>query len=463
MLGQMDFPHRIEYKDFSIDGRQVVLDVASCEFMDVRPVVLDILKLGSYLDRERLFKKLLRRYTRIEIDSGVRTLLDYRRKGVFLDKDKIHPFIPPSTRQVNLRLNIANDCNLRCRYCFADYMNSRGYMTKEVARKGVDFLLNYMGRARSATIMFYGGEPLLNPGVIKEVIGYAGLKFKRANKRIKFQLSTNGTLLTRDMVDLFSRVNSTIYLSIDGPPRFNDLHRPFKNGKGSYKKATSCIPYLLKSMPSRVELCSVTTGFSPTLLETYNYLSRLGFPVIKIDQSLYSPDPRFGIQRLDLQRYEREYRSLVKGYGEDLRRGKMIILRPLDMVLRLRPGGCGIGRECVAIVPNGDVYACPNAEGMEELKLGDVRGGIDSIRHRYFLEYTCETHKVCKACWARYLCGGGCEYVNLKINGDRETPPEFYCRHIKLRIESSLRLLVSLPEAVQKGFIKGYRRSMERG
>jgi uncharacterized protein len=460
----MKFPHDIEYKEFQFNRRRIILDVINSCFFEVSPCISDILRLGGQMGREELIKVLGQRYNQRDLGDGLRLFTRWREKGAFPERSSVGPLKPPSSGGVSLTLNVVNDCNLACRYCYAKgYMRDKRYMQKDIAQRSIDFLLDYIGDANYARVRLFGGEPLLNLPVIKDLIPYAQKRFKRRRKVIEFQLSTNGTLFDKDTIDLFRKINAEICLSIDGPEVLHNLHRPFRDGSGSYKNVVRWIEYLSKRFrPQKLMAVCVMSSQSQSPSRLYRFFRKLGFSTIFFQYCSYSPDIGFGPEKIDIPRHKKEFMDLGRRYLRDLLRGERFYVVHFGTVLRLRRFGCGMGRSIITIDPSGDIYACHRLQGVEEFRIGDVRKGFDTSRHRYYLNRTCETLDPCRRCWARTFCGGGCEAVNLKEYGKRDLIPSYYCEVAKFWIENSLRFLALLPEDIRGWFIKEHDKIFRR-
>jgi uncharacterized protein len=445
MIRPLSFPHNIEYKEFRIGRELVLLDVATSNFFYVEPVVRDILRIGRKMDKEGLLRRLAK-YSTSEINSALKALKRYRGRGIFLDKEDLGPLRPPPLNGVMLTLSVADDCNLACRYCYAkDHLMSKLYMTKQIGRKSIDFLLSYMGEAKFAYIRFFGGEPLLNFPVIKETILYARSRFKRAKKQVVFRISTNGTLINRQNIDFFKQHGVKLYVCIDGPAEVHNFHRPFTNGKGSYEAIVEKLRYL-RELPSQdLEALFILSPFNVgRCREIFHHLRSLGFPTITFQPCFWSCSPGFNLGQAEFAEMKRQYRLLLKDLSGSAQIELAAHLSLIQFGLVSRPEGCGLGRSVITIDPVGDIYACHRLQGDPRLKIGNLKTGIDPKLQAYFSLRTCETNPTCRGCWARLLCGGGCIYENLRIAGAQDLIPPHYCKYIKFFIRFNLEYMLSL-------------------
>ncbi|MDU7841971.1 MAG: SPASM domain-containing protein [Veillonella sp.] len=315
-----------------------------------------------------------------------------------------------------LCLNIAHDCNLACKYCFAsqgDYGGvKRELMSFDVAKRAVDFLIKMSGPRQHCEIDFFGGEPLLNWDVVKQTVEYIESIQEKHNKIFKLTLTTNGMLLTQDKIDYVNEHKMSLVLSLDGP----------------------------KDVMAMSDLGFEHLSMEPVVGEEGDYVLR----------------------EEDWPALEKEYEKLadiylqrqLEGWGEKFNffHFRMDLYRGPCMAKRLR--GCGAGHEYMAIVPNGDIYPCHQFVGKDGYVLGNVYDGLQNTEiPKDFRNTHVFSKPICAECWAKFFCSGGCHANNITLGGDLETPYEFGCRLQKKRIECAIMIQAELEQAGIDGSI----------
>lgn len=346
-------------------------------------------------------------------------------------------------------LHVSHDCNLRCEYCFADegaYHNRRELMSSETGKRAMDYLIEHSGKRRNLEIDFFGGEPLMNFDVVKEVVTYAREQEKKFDKNFRFTLTTNGVLLNDDNIDFINKNMSNVVLSIDGRKEVNDRVRCRADGSGSYD---SILPKLVKVAESRNQDNYYVRGtFTRYNLDFSNdviHLANLGFKQTSVEPVVSSPDAPYSIREQDLPQIYDEYEKLVEEYIKRKKEGRgfnffhfMIDLDQGPCVVK-RLSGCGAGCEYLAVAPNGDVYPCHQFVGNKEYKMGSIYNGILDQRIRSKFE-NCNvyTKPKCKECFAKFYCSGGCMANACLLNGDINEPHDISCKLQRKRVECSL-------------------------
>lgn len=347
-------------------------------------------------------------------------------------------------------LHIAHDCNMRCEYCFAstgDYQGGRKLMSAEVGKKAIDYLLFHSKGRHNLELDFFGGEPLMNFDVVKEIVAYARSKEKAYNKVFRFTITTNGILLTDDKIDFINREMSNVVLSLDGRPGINDRMRKRVDGSSCYD---TIVPKFQKMSAARGDRPYYVRGtFTKYNLDFVNdvlYLNGLGFDQISVEPVVAEDDLPYAITEQDLPVIFAEYDKLAeemvkreKGEGKWFNFFHFMI--DLDQgpcaIKRLR--GCGCGNEYVAVTPDGDVYPCHQFVGHEEWKMGSVfELSIDTAMKERFAKSTVYGKEGCRNCWAKFYCSGGCNANGMIYNGDILKPHKISCETEKKRIECAL-------------------------
>ena len=356
-----------------------------------------------------------------------------------------------------LCLHIAHDCNLACKYCFAEegeYHGRRALMSFEVGKKALDFLIANSGNRVNLEVDFFGGEPLMNWDVVKQLVEYGRSREKECNKKFRFTITTNGVLLNDEIMDFCNREMSNVVLSLDGRKEVNDRMRPFRNGSGSYDLI---VPKFQKFAESRgtKDYCVRGTftrnnlDFSKDVL----HFADLGFKKLSIEPVVADPKEPYSIREEDLPKIMEEYDRLAKEFikREKERRGFQFFHFMIDLnqgpCVAKRLSGCGSGTEYLAVTPWGDFYPCHQFVGMEDFLLGNVDEGITNTKVRdEFKLCNVYAREKCRDCFARFYCSGGCAANAYNFSGDITGAYEIGCAMQKKRIECAIMIRAALAE-----------------
>ena len=356
-----------------------------------------------------------------------------------------------------LCLHIAHDCNLACKYCFAEegeYHGRRALMSFEVGKKALDFLIANSGNRVNLEVDFFGGEPLMNWDVVKQLVEYGRSREKECNKKFRFTITTNGVLLNDEIMDFCNREMSNVVLSLDGRKEVNDRMRPFRNGSGSYDLI---VPKFQKFAESRGTKDYFVRGtftrnnldFSKDVL----HFADLGFKKLSIEPVVADPKEPYSIREEDLPQIMEEYDRLAKEFIKRKKEGRgfqffhfMIDLNQGPCVAK-RLSGCGSGTEYLAVTPWGDFYPCHQFVGMEDFLLGNVDEGITNTKVRdEFKLCNVYAREKCRDCFARFYCSGGCAANAYNFSGDITSAYEVGCAMQKNRIERAILIRAAMAE-----------------
>ena len=356
-----------------------------------------------------------------------------------------------------LCLHIAHDCNLACKYCFAEegeYHGRRALMSFEVGKKALDFLIANSGNRVNLEVDFFGGEPLMNWDVVKQLVEYGRSREKECNKKFRFTITTNGVLLNDEIMDFCNREMSNVVLSLDGRKEVNDRMRPFRNGSGSYDLI---VPKFQKFAESRGTKDYFVRGtftrnnldFSKDVL----HFADRGFKKLSIEPVVADPKEPYSIREEDLPKIMEEYDRLAKEFIKREKEGRgfqffhfMIDLNQGPCVAK-RLSGCGSGTEYLAVTPWGDFYPCHQFVGMEDFLLGNVDEGITNTKVRdEFKLCNVYAREKCRDCFARFYCSGGCAANAYNFSGDITGAYEIGCAMQKKRIECAIMIRAALAE-----------------
>ena len=354
-------------------------------------------------------------------------------------------------------LHVAHDCNLKCKYCFASQGNFKGersIMSFETGKKALEFLAKNSGKRRNLEVDFFGGEPLMNFQVVKDLVAYGRELEGIYHKNFRFTITTNGVLLDEDKMDFINNNMENVVLSLDGRKQVNDNMRLTISGEGSYDVILPRIKRMVelrgdKDYYVRGTFTSNNTDFGKDALEFY----KNGFKKISIEPVVAPDEMDYALRTEHLNEVLKEYEDFSRQYIElkrndpdfmffhfmiDLDQGPCIIKRAV---------GCGAGSEYIAVTPEGEIYPCHQFVGEKEFLLGNLDLGISNtgLRER-FKSANVYTKKECRECWARFYCSGGCHANAHYANGDILKPYEIGCEMEKKRIECALSVMASLSE-----------------
>ena len=415
---------------------------------------------GQQSGKEQLSEKKLS-YTEQELEEAVEEILELYEAGQLFTEDIYENYIGDfKNRQTVVKalcLHIAHDCNLACRYCFAEEGENHGrraLMSCEVGKKALDFLIANSGNRRNLEVDFFGGEPLMNWDVVKQLVEYGRSKEEEYNKKFRFTLTTNGVLLNDEVMEFCNREMGNVVLSLDGRPEVNDKMRPFRNGKGSYELI---VPKFQKFADSRNQNNYYVRGtftrenldFSQDVI----HFADLGFKQMSIEPVVASPEEPYAIREEDLPKIMEEYDKLAVEYIKRQKEGRgfnffhfMLDLNQGPCVAK-RLSGCGSGTEYLAVTPWGDLYPCHQFVGEEKFLLGNVDDGITNteVRDEFKLCNVYAKDK-CRDCFARFYCSGGCAANSYNFHGSILDAYDIGCEMQKKRIECAIMIKAALAE-----------------
>ena len=372
-------------------------------------------------------------------------------------KEYVADFKKRKTVVKALCLHIAHDCNLACRYCFAEegeYHGRRALMSYEVGKKALDFLIANSGNRQHLEVDFFGGEPLMNWDVVKRLVEYGRSHEKEHNKKFRFTLTTNGVLLNDEIMEFCNKEMSNVVLSLDGRKEVNDHMRPFRNGKGSYDLI---VPKFQKFAELRGDKDYFVRGtFTNKNLdfgEDVLHYADLGFKKMSMEPVVAEPTEDYAIREEDLPQILAEYDRLAAEYVKRHKEGRgftffhfMVDLKQGPCVAK-RLSGCGSGTEYLAVTPWGDLYPCHQFVGKEEFLLGNVDTGVTNtaIRDEFKLCNVYAKEK-CKDCFARFYCSGGCAANSYNFHGSITDAYDIGCEMQKKRIECAVMIKAALED-----------------
>ena len=448
-----------QYKN---NGYNIVLDVNSGSVHVVDEIVYDMIPMYENMSLEEISAKLADEYSADDIKEAYEEITELKEAGSLFTEDIYENYIDSfKNRQPVVKalcLHIAHDCNLACQYCFAEegeYHGRRALMSFEVGKKALDFLVANSGSRRNLEVDFFGGEPLMNWEVVKQLVEYGRSIEEANNKKFRFTLTTNGVLLNDDILDFVNKEMGNIVLSTDGRKEVHDRMRPFRNGKGSYDLI---MPKFKKVADSRNQTNYYVRGtFTHYNLDFSNDVLSLadqGFKQISVEPVVASPEDPYALRTEDLPQIFEEYDKLavemIKREKED--RGFNFFHFMIDLTggpcVYKRLSGCGSGTEYLAVTPWGDLYPCHQFVGNEDFLLGNVDDGI--VRKNICEEFKqCNVYSKpkCKDCFAKLFCSGGCAANSYNFHGNINDSYEVGCEMERKRVECAIMIKAALADA----------------
>ncbi len=433
-----------------------VIDINTGSVHLIDELVYDLLNEDGNLEKELLVEQYSGKYEKEDILEALDEINCLIEEGVLYSKDLYEDIAINSTKGKSyikaLCLNIAHDCNLKCKYCFAEegeYKGKRQLMSAEVGKKAIDFVIKHSGPRKNIEIDFFGGEPLLVFDTIKEIVEYGRSEEKKYGKNIRFTMTTNGTLLNDEIMEYIDKNMGNIVLSIDGRKEVNDSVRLRADGSGIYE---NIVPKYKKMAEMRGEskqyyVRGTFTRNNTDFYEDVKHMAELGFKEISIEPVVLPEGDELSLREEDLpvifQQYDKLYQYMLERHkeGNEFKFYHFNINLQGGPCVYKRIAGCGAGHEYVAITPEGDVYPCHQFVGNLDFKLGDIfEDKLDEEISMNFKEAHIYNKPKCKDCWARFYCSGGCQANNFNFNNDIHVPYELGCKMQKKRIECAIAL-----------------------
>ncbi len=452
---------------YTLNGYHIVLDTNSgaVHVFDEAPYkMLDYLTDSVPDEVPAAMKEALgSRWNQATFDEAYEELKELYRQGLLFSEDGYERF---SDMMVNspvkaMCLNVAHDCNLRCEYCFAakgDFGCGRKLMPLEVGKKAIDFLIERSAGRRNLEMDFFGGEPLMNWDVVKELVLYAREQEKIHNKNFRFTITTNGLLLTDDKIDFINKEMSNCVLSLDGRKEVNDRLRVRVDGTGCYDQI---VPKYQKLVSQRGDKDYYARGtFTRYNLDFTNdvlHMADLGFDQVSVEPVVSDEKLDYSIKEQDLPRVFEEYEHLANALLQRRKEGRgfnffhfMIDLNQGPCAIK-RLRGCGCGNEYIAVTPEGDIYPCHQFVGDEQWKMGSVLEGTFNIPMKErFAKANVYSKSECKNCWAKFYCSGGCNANNWQYEGDILKSHGISCELEKKRLECAIMMQAAMAAAEEE-------------
>ena len=447
---------------YKSNGYNIVLDVESGAVHVVDDITYDVISLYEENSADEIVSKLKSSYNEDEIRECISEVKELVEDGQLFTEDIYEPFVEKfkEKRQTVVKalcLHIAHDCNLACKYCFAEegeYHGRRALMSFEVGKKALDFLVANSGNRVNLEVDFFGGEPLMNWDVVKQLVAYGRSLEKPNNKKFRFTLTTNGVLLNDEVMEFVNKEMSNVVLSLDGRKEVNDRMRPFRTGKGSYDLI---VPKFQKLAESRNQTNYYIRGtFTRNNLdfsEDVKHFADLGFKQMSIEPVVGPEEDPYSIREQDLPQIMEEYDKLALEYIDRYKKRNgfnffhfMIDLTQGPCVYK-RLSGCGSGTEYLAVTPWGDFYPCHQFVGNEDFLMGNVDEGITKPEIvKEFGNCNVYSKEKCKNCFAKFYCSGGCAANSYNFHGTINDAYDIGCEMQRKRVECSIMIKAALAD-----------------
>ena len=414
---------------YKLGGYNIVLDVFSGAVHAVDEVAYDAIALYETHTKDEIKAELLAKYGEREnlslgeLDEVLADIEQLKADGKLFTEDvyadRAFDFKNRSTVVKALCLHVAHTCNLNCSYCFAaqgKYHGERALMSFETGKRALDFLVEHSGTRKNLEVDFFGGEPLMNFEVVKQLVAYARSIERQAGKNFRFTLTTNGVLLNDEVTEFANRECHNVVLSLDGRKEVHDRLRKTVNGQGSYDLIVPKFQDFVQKRGNRGYYVRGTyTKYNLDFTNDIFHMADLGFTELSMEPVVSAPDDPYALSEADLPTLYKQYELLAEEMLRRRRAGKpftfyhyMIDLSGGPCIYK-RISGCGSGTEYLAVTPWGDLYPCHQFVGDEKYRLGDIWSGVTNTEvQQEFKLCNAYARKECRDCWAKLYCSGGC-------------------------------------------------------
>ena len=449
------------------NGYNIVLDVDSGSVHVVDDLVYDIIdtvKQDPSCSDESVVEAYSGQYPENDVREALEEVRSLQKQGQLFAEDIYHGavlnFRKRQTVVKALCLHIAHDCNLACQYCFAEegeYHGRRALMSFEVGKKALDFLVANSGNRRNLEVDFFGGEPLMNFQVVKDLVAYGRELEKTADKHFRFTITTNGVLLNDEIMEFCNAQMDNVVMSLDGRKEVHDRMRPSRNGKGSYDLIVPKFRKFAaqrKALGKQYYIRGTFTHYNLDFAQDVLHFADLGFDQLSMEPVVAPADAPYAIRSEDIpvicEQYDVLAREMLKREKEG--RGFTFFHFMIDLsggpCVYKRLSGCGSGTEYLAVTPWGDLYPCHQFVGNEKFLLGNVDDGI--VREDIVETFKCcnvYSREECTKCFARYYCSGGCAANSWNFHGRIDDVYEIGCELERKRVESAIMIKAALADA----------------
>ena len=454
---------------YQLNGYNIVLDTCSGSIHVVDEVAYDVIALFEDYTPEEITAALLEKYadrpdvTAEELRQCIADVRSLKDGGKLFTPDTFAPLAGTFKERSGdvvkaLCLHVAHTCNLNCAYCFASqgkYHGDRALMSFETGKRALDFLIEHSGSRTNLEVDFFGGEPLMNWQVVKDLVAYARSVEAEAGKHFRFTLTTNGMLIDQDVIDFANREMDNVVLSLDGRKEIHDAARVDYAGNGSYDRIVPKFQELVKARGGeRYYIRGTFTHRNPDFTkDLFHMADGLGFTQLSMEPVVCAPGDPAALTAEDLETVKEQYEILAKDMLRRRKEGRPITFYHYMLDLENGPcvykriSGCGSGTEYMAVTPWGDLYPCHQFVGEERWKLGNLWDGVTNTALREEFR-TCNAYArpECAGCWARFYCSGGCAANAYHASGSIRGIYEAGCELFRKRIECAIMLQAAMAE-----------------
>jgi len=447
---------------YKLGGYNIVLDICSGSVHVVDDVAYDIISEFEGAEKDAVVSSMAEKYADIskqDIEECYEQVASLKTSCKLFAPETFEPMaghLKQKTAGVvkALCMHIAHTCNLNCSYCFASqgkYHGERALMSFEVGKRALDFLIENAGTRRNLEVDFFGGEPLMNFDVVKQLVEYARSIEKENGKNFRFTLTTNGVLIDDDVIDFANREMSNVVLSLDGRKEIHDRYRVDYEGNGSWEKIVPKFRKLVEARGGRNYYMRGTfTHANPDFLKDIQQMLDLGFNELSMEPVVCAPGEESELTAEDMPIVMEQYEKLAELMLEKDKEGKpftfyhyMIDLTGGPCIYK-RISGCGSGTEYMAVTPTGELYPCHQFVGEEKFRLGDIWKGVTNTAIQgEFAECNVYSRPECRECWARLYCSGGCAANAYHSTGSVKGVYKYGCELFKKRMECAIMVAVA--------------------
>lgn len=448
---------------YKLNGFNIVLDTCSGSVHVVSEPAYDMIALYPDHTPEEITAAMIEKYgddlSRDDIEECIDDITELKMEGKLFTEDTFAPLANTFKERSGdvvkaLCLHVAHSCNLKCSYCFASQGKFHGksaLMPYEVGKQALDFLVAHSGSRHNLEVDFFGGEPLMNWDVCKQLVKYARSIEKDAGKHFRFTLTTNGMLIDDDVIDFANKEMSNVVLSLDGRKEIHDKYRVDWSGRGSWERI---VPKFQKFVEARGDkdyyMRGTFTHNNPDFMKDIDTMLDLGFTKLSMEPVVASPDDPVALTEEDKEIVMEQYEELADRMLEREAEGDPFIFYHymIDLTggpcIYKRISGCGSGTEYMAVTPWGDLYPCHQFVGDEKFKLGNVWDGVQNTELREKFR-SCNVYQrpECADCWAKLYCSGGCAANSYHSTGDILGTYEFGCDLFRKRIECAIMVKIA--------------------
>lgn len=448
---------------YKLNGYNIVLDTNSGSVHSVDEVAYDIIANYKNKSEDEIIKNITEKYgvSADEVKECLDDVKTLEEQGKLYSEDEYEnlaiDFKKRNTVIKALCLHVAHSCNLNCSYCFAaqgKYHGQDSLMSFETGKRALDFLIENSGTRKNLEVDFFGGEPLLNFDVVKQLVKYARSIEKEKNKNFRFTLTTNGILIDDDVIDFCNKEMDNVVLSLDGRKEIHDYFRKDLGGNGSYDRIVSKFQKFVEKRGDKSYYMRGTfTHNNPDFTNDIFHMADLGFKELSMEPVVCAPNEPYALTDEDLPILLEQYEILSKEMIKRKKAGNGFTFYHymLDLTngpcIYKRITGCGSGTEYMAVTPTGELYPCHQFVGDENYKLGDIWTGVtNQAKVDEFKLCNAYAKEECKDCFARLYCSGGCAANAYHATGNINGVYEYGCKLFKKRIECAIMMKVAEAE-----------------